>query len=67
MGKKRRKAWEAASPCLFWRKRNKVAFENEGYCTHWVKPTFISNLWSWVNVYSVGGSNSYWIFDLAGL
>ena len=35
-----------------------VTFDNEASFANRMKPTFISNLWSWFNVYSVDRDNS---------
>ena len=35
-----------------------VAFDNEGFSAYRMKATFINDLWSWFNEYSVDRSNS---------
>ena len=55
VGKKRRKIWFAAPLCLFWnlwRARNMVVFENEVPSAQRIKVNFVSNLWTWANLYS---------------
>ena len=50
VGKKRRKAWMAASLCLFWtvwKERNRIAFVNEDISIQRMKNSFVYNLWSW--------------------
>ena len=50
VGKKRRKAWMAASLCLFWtvwKERNRIAFVNEDISIQRMKNLFVCNLWSW--------------------
>ena len=47
--------------CLFWtnwRERNWVAFENESFSAQRMKATFVSNLWSFADVYSVDRNRS---------
>ena len=61
MGKKRKKMWTAAPSCLFWalwRARNRLAFENEVTSAQRIKINFISNLWTWANLYSNANTNS---------
>ena len=61
MGKKHKKIWLAAPLCLFWtlwRERNRVVFENEVSSAQRTKATFLSNLWSWANLYSIDNTNS---------
>ena len=61
MGKKRKKIWLAVPLCLFWtlwRERNRVVFENEVSSSQRTKATFLSNLWSWANLYTVDNTNS---------
>ena len=41
-----------------WRGRNRVAFDNESPSAHRMKANFISNLWSWENLYSRDRTNS---------
>ena len=56
MGKKCKKIWMAAPLCLFWtlwRERNRVVFENEVTSVHRINANFVTNLWTWVNLYSV--------------
>ena len=56
VGKKRKKIWLTAPLCLFWtlwRENNRVAFENGVTSSQRTKATFLSNLWSWANLYSV--------------
>ena len=50
VGKKRRNAWMAAPLCLFWsvwKKRNRIAFDNEVISIQMMKYSFVCNLWSW--------------------
>ena len=61
MGKKRRKFWFAAPLCLFWnlwRVRNRLEFENEVPSAQRIKVNFVSNLWTWANLYSVDNAHS---------
>ena len=69
MGKKRKKIWMAAPLCLLWtlwRERNRVVFENEVTSAQRIKASFLSNLWTWANLYSVDNMNSFLDF-LTGL
>ena len=55
VGKKRRKIWFAAPLCLFWnlwRARNLMVFENEAPSAQRIKVNFVSNLWTWANLFS---------------
>ena len=55
VGKKRRKIWFAAPLCLFWnlwRARNLMVFENEAPSVQRIKVNFVSNLWTWANLFS---------------
>ena len=48
--------WRATPLCLFWivwKKRNSVAFENEGHPVQGLKLSFYCNLWAWAKVYLV--------------
>ena len=50
MNKKRRKAWLAASLCLFWmiwKERNRIVFGNEDLSIQKMKNSFVCNLWFW--------------------
>ena len=61
VGKKRKKIWIAAPSCLFWtlwRARNRMSFENEATIAQRIKINFISNLWSWANMYSKANPKS---------
>ena len=61
MGKKRKKIWIATPLCLFWtlwRARNRLVFENEVTSEQRIKANFVSNLWTWANLYSVDNTNS---------
>ena len=61
VGKKRKKIWTAAPLCLFWtiwRARNKLAFENKITSAQRIKFSFISNLWSWANLFGNAITNS---------
>ena len=61
MGKKGKKNWIAAPLCLFWtpwRARNRLVFENEDTSAQRMKANFVSNLWTWANLYSVDNTNS---------
>ena len=61
VGKKRKKIWMAARLCLFWtlwRTRNRLVFENEVTFAQRIKANFVSNLWSWANLYRADNTNS---------
>ena len=61
MGKKRKKIWMAAPLCLFrtlWPERNRVVFKNEVTSIQRIKANFVTNLWTWANLYSVDNTNS---------
>ena len=61
MGKKRKKIWLAAPLCLFcnlWRARNRLLFENKVLSAQRIKANFVSNLWTWANMYSVDNTHS---------
>ena len=61
VGKKRKKIWFAAQQCLFWniwRARNRLVFENEVPSTQRIKANFVTNLWTWANLYSVDNTQS---------
>ena len=61
MGEKRKKIWLADPVCLFWTlwcERNRLVFENEVSFAQRTKTTFLSNLWSRANLYSVDKTNS---------
>ena len=61
VGKKRKKIWSAAPLCLFWIiwcARNKLAFENKVTSAQRIKINFISNLWSWANLFGNDTTNS---------
>ena len=61
VGKKRKKFWFAASLCLFWNLwgvRNRLVFENEVYSSQRIKANFVSNLWTWANLYSDANSHA---------
>ena len=61
MGKKRKKIWLAAPLCLFWTlwpSRNRLVFENEVSFVQRIKANFVSNLWTWDNLYSVDNTHS---------
>ena len=56
VGKRRKKAWMAAPLCIFWtlwQERNRLVFEGVDISINRIKSTFLSNLWSWVNLCSV--------------
>ena len=56
VGKKRRKIWFAAPLCMFWnlwRARNRLVFENAVPSAQRIKVNYVSNLWTWDNLYSV--------------
>ena len=64
VGKKSKKIWLAAPLCLFWNLwgvRNRLVFENEVYSSQRIKVNFVSNLWTWANLYS--DANSHAILD----
>ena len=61
MCKKRKKNWIVAHLCMFWtlwRARNRLVFENEVTYAQRIKANFVSNLWTWANLYSVDHTNS---------
>ena len=61
VGKKRKKIWFAAPLCLFWnlwRARNRLVFENEVPLAQRIKANFVTNLWTWTNLYSVDNTQS---------
>ena len=61
VGKKRKKIWLAAPLCLFWnlwRARNRLVFENEVPSAQRIKANFVTNLWSWANLFSVDNTHS---------
>ena len=61
VGKKRKKIWRAAPPCLFWTlwcARNRLAFENKVTSAQRIKINFVSNLWSWSNLFGKDTTNS---------
>ena len=39
-----------------------MAIDNQGFSVHRMMMFFLSNLWAWLNVYSVDRSNSLWDF-----
>ena len=60
MGKKRKKIWMAAPLCLFWtlwHEGNMVVFDNEVTSVQRIKVNFVTNLWTWANLYSVDNTN----------
>ena len=63
-GKKRKKIWLAGPLCLFWnlsRARNRLVFENKVSFAQRIKANFVSNLWTWANLYSV--DNTHYVLD----
>ena len=61
VGKKHKKIWLAAPLCLFWNLwgvRNRLVFENEVYSSQRIKANFVSNLWTWANLYSDANSHA---------
>ena len=61
MGKKCKNFLFAASLCLFWNLwgvRNRLVFENEVYSAQRIKANFVSNLWTWANLYSNANSHA---------
>ena len=49
-----KKAWKLAPLCLFWavwKKRNRIAFDNEEFSVHRLKYFFVCSLWSWTKLY----------------
>ena len=67
-GKTKKKIWLAAPFAyfgLYGEKGNRVAFENGVTFAQRTKPIFLSNLWSWENLYSVWITRIlFWIFLL---
>ena len=60
-GKEAEKNMDSSSLCLFWtlwRARNRMAFENEVTTAQRIKINFISNLWTWANLYSNANTKS---------
>ena len=56
VGKRRKKAWMIAPLCIFWTiwwEKNRLVFEDVNISVNRMKYTFICNLWSSVNLYSV--------------
>ena len=56
-----KKIWIAAPLCLFWtlwRTRNRLVFKNEVTFAQRIKANFVSNLWTWANLYCVDNTNS---------
>ena len=56
VSKHHKKAWMAAPMCIFWtlwREINRLVFEDVNVSVNRMKSTFLCNLWSWVNLYSV--------------
>ena len=54
VGKKRKKIWTTAPMCLFWTlwcARNRLAFKNKVTSAQRLKINFVSNLWSWANLF----------------
>ena len=61
MGKNHKKIWMAAPLCLFWtlwRERNRAVFENEVTFIQTIKVNFVTNLWTWANLYGVDNTHS---------
>ena len=61
MGIKRKKIWMVALLCLFWtlwHSRNRLVFENEVTSAQKIKANFVTNLWTWANLYCVDNTNS---------
>ena len=61
MGKKCKKTWMTAPLCMFWTlwcARNRLVFENEVTSAQRIKANFVTNLWSWANLYCVDNTNS---------
>ena len=61
VGKRRKKIWFAAPLCLFWNlwhARNRLVFENEVPSAQRIKANFVTNLWTWANLYSVDNTHS---------
>ena len=61
VGKKREKIWTAAPMCLFWTlwcARNRMVFENKVTLAQRLKINFVSNLWSWANLFGNDTTNS---------
>ena len=65
MGKKRKKAWQAAPLCLFWtvcKEKNSKAFDNEGQSIQGFKSSFACNLWAWCKLHIVPSTLSFEVF-----
>ena len=61
VGKRRKRAWQMASLCIFWsvwKERNRLAFGNEELSLQRLKNSFVCNLWSWVRVSLVESPSS---------
>ena len=61
VGKKRKKIWTTAPMCLFmtlWCARNRLVFENKVTLAQRLKIKFVSNLWSWANLFGDDTTNS---------
>ena len=61
VGRKWKRVWLTAPLCILWtpwKKRNRVAFENEAPSAHTMKSVFLFRLWSWAKLYSVDNLNS---------
>ena len=60
-GKASQEGLDGSPLCIFWTilwERNRLAFEDVNISVNRMKYTFLCNLWSWVNLYSVGRPRS---------
>ena len=61
VGKKHKKIWMVAPLCLFWTlwcTRNRLVFENEVTFAQRIRANFVTNLWTWANLYRIDNMNS---------
>ena len=58
--KRYKKAWMAITPKMaLWQEGNKLVFEGVDISINRMKSSFLCNLWSLVNLYSVEGLRSF--------